>query len=162
MAGIASLTSPMRRVARTGATALDAALGGLLLAIVAITLASVSVRYFLGGALPWSEEGSLVLWVWMIELAVLRASHMRIEYFLLRLRGPLHRVVRLLNATLSIALLGLLGRGADVLINLTHFDYFIALPWLSVRFTYWPLLIVAPLWALRITLDELRLARRGA
>jgi len=52
--------------------------GGLLLAVTALTVTQVVARYGFNSSLTWSEELNRLLYVWMILLAAAGADHMRI------------------------------------------------------------------------------------
>ena len=143
-------------VERTGGRAVDLLVGALLLAIVGTTLASIAVRYVVGGALPWSEELNLLLWVWMIQFGALRVSHIRIGFFVDSLPGAAGRAVRFLAAAISVAALALLTWGAARMFEFLAGDRYTSMPWLSERYAFLPLMIVGPLWVARIVVAELR------
>ena len=85
------------RLVGTASRLLDVAVGGLLIVVVAITLAQVVARYMLGTALIWSEEFTRLVHVWMVALAGVRAAHMRIEFFLDRMGRRTRLAAELLN-----------------------------------------------------------------
>lgn len=138
------------RIGRVAGGAVEVLVGVLLLAIVAIVFAEVVIRYVTGGSLAWGEEAALLLWVWMIQLGAVRASHMRIEFFLRGLPARPRMVFGIALALFSIALLCLLTWGATRMIALTRHDYFVAMPWLSVSLSYWAVVVAAPLWIVAI------------
>lgn len=140
-----------RALARQAA---DIALGVLLLAIAAITLAATANRYLWGGALPWAEELSMLLWVWMIQIAALRAVHVRVDFITDRLPPPLRRTLAMATAVACIAVLVLLTRSAIGMARFSGSDHFIALSGVSRQWLYVPLAIVGPLWAIRIVLES--------
>lgn len=150
----------MARVVERAKAALDVVIGLLFLAIITITVVQVGLRYLFGGSLVWSEELNLFLWVWMIQLGAVRAAHMRIEFVADRLgrRGRLV-VVPALTAV-ALGLLVLLTWGGLRMMDLTYHDRYIAMPWLSIRFSYLALVVAGPLWALVVVSDAARTLRR--
>ncbi len=132
---------------------LDAAIGGCLLVIVCLVLLQVGARFFFGGAFTWSEEGNLFLWGWMILLAAIRAEHMRVDFIAKYFPAAIRKAVIILIASISLFLLGLLFWGGKEMVELTQFDYYIALNWLSVKWLFIALMITAVLWAIKIILD---------
>ncbi|MDF0599719.1 TRAP transporter small permease [Psychromarinibacter sp. C21-152] len=128
-------------------------LGLLLLAIVTITLVATFNRYLWEGALPWAVEASMLMWAWMIQLSVLRAAHIRVDFFI-DLAPP--RLRPLLDLMIAIICLGTLYVLTDSALGMARFtadDFFIALPRVSRQWLYIPLLVVGPLWAVRIGLE---------
>ena len=153
------MRSPARLIGvieEAGGRAVDLLVGGLLLVIVAVTLAGVTVRYVIGGALPWGEELNLLLWVWMIQFGALRVAHIRIGLLADALPGLPGRAARLLAAALSAAALGLLTWGAARMFDFLAGDHYTSMPWLSERYAFLPLVIVGPLWIARIVVAEMR------
>lgn len=135
--------------------AVDILIGGLLLAIVMITLFATGNRYLFGGAVPWSEELNLLLWVWMIQLGALRTSHIRITYFIDRLPARIRRAINLIMSLLSIAALLVLTWGAMKMAGFVSGDVYVSMPWLSEKYAFYALFLVGPVWILRILADEL-------
>jgi TRAP-type transport system small permease protein len=146
------------RLVGTASRLLDVAVGGLLIVVVAITLAQVVARYMLGTALIWSEEFTRLVHVWMVALAAVRAAHMRIEFFLDRMGRRTRLAAELLNATLSVLLLGLLARGAWSMVELTAYDTFTAMP-VSVQYLHLSLVVAGSLWLLVVLGRTWRLVR---
>ena len=138
------------RALRYPARLADAVIGGLLLVIVAITLAATGNRYLLGGALPFAEELNMLLWVWMIQLAALRAVHIRVDFVVARFPPAARRWFGLASAVISIACLVVLMRSAIGMVQFTSSDFYVSMPGLSEKWAYVPVAIVAPLWILRI------------
>lgn len=151
----------MRWIEHWGGRAIDVIVGLLLLVIVVITFSQVLVRYIFGGALTWSEELLLVLWVWMIQAGAIRASHMRIKFVAEALPRVVRRVAEPLLALLAVVLLALLTNWSWKMVELTQNDYYIALDWLSVKYTYLGLVIVGPLWIAVTVVQAVRRLRRG-
>ncbi len=150
------------RAGRAGGRILESLAALLLLSIVLLTLTEVTIRYLIGGSLPWTEEVSLLLWTWMIQIAAVRASHMRIEFFVEALPPLPRAAIRVGVALVSIGLLLLLTWGALRMIDLTRYDYLIAVPWLSVSLSYWAVVVAAPLWILSILAGALHPGEESA
>lgn len=136
----------MGAIERWGGGAVEVLAGGLLLVIVLITLAEVAIRYVVGGSLAWGEEMALLLWVWMIQLGAIRATHMRIDFVLVSLPARPAAVLGFVLDLVAIGLLAVLTWGAVQLIELTRFDRFVSLPWLPVNLSYYAVVVASPLW----------------
>jgi TRAP-type transport system small permease protein len=119
-AGLAAAVGALRR-------ALDVAAAVLLVAVLAVTAARVAGRYVLGLPMPWSEELTRLLFVWLVMLAAARATHMRIEIVHQTLTPRLRRWLALGVAGVSVALLTLLVYYGLALVELTAFDRYTAL-----------------------------------
>lgn len=129
--------------------ALDAVVGLILIVIVAVTLAQVVARYFLGDSLAWSGELSQLLYVFMIALAAAKAGHMRITMVVDTLPAALRRLAEALSVVVSLACLWLLVDGSLELYELTRFDRFTSVP-LSQSLFFAAIIAGAALWALFI------------
>lgn len=149
----------MGMVARWAIRLLDLLVGLVFLAIIVITLVQVALRYLAGGALVWSEELNLLLWVWMIQLGAIKATHMRIELVSEALPRTGRLVLVLVLAAISLALVALLTWGGIRMMELTRFDHYIAIPWLSVKYSYLALVVAGPLWMLAIIAEAARALR---
>lgn len=74
---------------------------GLLVTCALIVVAFIQVfwRYVLSNALPWPEEISLMLFLWMSYLGVVMAmkqeAHLRVDAFVMALPSPAQRIMRL-------------------------------------------------------------------
>ncbi len=129
------------------------AIGALLLcAVLGVTLLQVAARYIFNWSVPWSEEMTRLLFVWMVMVAAASASHMRIDLFVAYLPKRLRRSLDLLLATGAASLLVLMGWQSFGLIALTHNDRYAALG-LSVQFLYWAVPVGVALWLVRLALD---------
>lgn len=123
---------------------LDWAAALLLLAILAVTAARVVGRYVLGAGLPWSEELTRLLFIWLVLVGAARTRHMAID--LLPNLWPRVAVgLKLFAAALGVGLLALLVRQALVLVELTALDRFTALG-VSVQYLYWAVVVGGSLW----------------
>lgn len=123
---------------------LDWAAALLLLAILAVTSARVFGRYVLGAGLPWSEELTRLLFIWLVLVGAARTRHMAID--LLPNLWPRVAVgLKLFAAALGVGLLALLVRQALVLVELTALDRFTALG-VSVQYLYWAVVVGGSLW----------------
>ncbi|QPC42707.1 TRAP transporter small permease subunit [Kaustia mangrovi] len=58
---------------------LDAAAALLLVGVLAVTAARVVSRYLIGEALPWSEELTRLLFVWLVLIGAARCAHLRVD-----------------------------------------------------------------------------------
>ena len=133
---------------------LDAAAAALLAAILAVTAARVVGRYVLGLALPWSEELTRLLFVWLVMLAAARAAHMRIDLVQDRLAPRARRRLGVGVAALSVGLLGLLVYYGLALVELTAYDRYTALG-VSVQYLYWAVVVGGGLWIVLLLAETL-------
>jgi TRAP-type C4-dicarboxylate transport system permease small subunit len=131
---------------------LDIAAALLLLAVLAVTCAQVTARYLLGVPMPWGEELTRLLFVWLVLIAASRARHMRIELVADRAPPGLARALRWFAAALAAGLLGLLAWKGLGLIELTAHDRYTALG-LSLQYLYAAIVVGAALWIVTILLD---------
>lgn len=123
---------------------LDWAAALLLFAILAVTAARVVGRYLLGAGMPWSEELTRLLFIWLVLIGATRTRHMAID--LLPNVWPRVGVgLKLFAAALGVGLLALLVRQALVLVELTAFDRFTALG-VSVQYLYLAVVVGGTLW----------------
>ena len=150
----------MDKIERWGGAAVEFLAGGLLLVIILITLTEVTIRYVVGGSLPWGEEMALLLWVWMIQLGAIRAVHMRIDYLLVSLPARAATVLQVILDVVAIGLLAVLTWGALQMIELTKFDRYVSLPWLPVNLTFYAVLVCAPIWMVVIAVSRWRHLRK--
>ncbi|WP_108662414.1 TRAP transporter small permease [Acuticoccus kandeliae] len=134
---------------------IDVILGVLLLLIVVITLVATGNRYLLGGALPWAEDVNMLLWVWMIQISALRAVHIRVDVFVKMFPPRLRAAWSVLLSLICLAVLYFLTKSAIGMVSFTASDFYISIPGLSEKWIYMPVVIVGPLWALRIVLDTI-------
>jgi len=131
---------------------LDIAAALLLLAVLAVTCAQVAARYLLGVPMPWGEELTRLLFVWLVLIAASRARHMRIDLVTDRARPGVARVLRWVAAALAAGLLGLLAWKGLGLIELTAYDRYTALG-LSLQYLYAAIVVGAALWIVTTLLD---------
>lgn len=146
----------MDRLIRAGERVLDVLAGFLLLVILGVTLAQVVVRYLLSGSLTWSEELNLLLWVWLILVAAVRSEHMRVDLAERLMPRAVRIVLVAVLGAFALLLLGLLLKGSVALVRLTWNDYYIALDWLSVRYSFMALTAAGSLWFAAIAFRTLR------
>lgn len=80
-----------------------------LFVLVVVTIGAVFMRYFIGQPLQWTEEMSGMLMIWVVMLGGVVAerdrAHLTIPFLMEMLPGKLRRVIAVLVALLSIALL---------------------------------------------------------
>jgi TRAP-type transport system small permease protein len=124
---------------------LDWAAALLLLAILAVTAARVVGRYVLGAGMPWSEELTRLLFIWLVLIGAARTRHMAIDLLPSVSRPRMAAGLKLFAAALGIGLLALMVRQALVLVELTTFDRFTALG-VSVQYLYWAVVVGGSLW----------------
>ena len=129
--------------------ALDVAAAVLLAAVLAITAARVVGRYMLGLPMPWSEELTRLLFMWLVMLAAARATHMQIDLLPRALPHAYRRPLSLFIVAVSCALLGLLVHRGTALVELTAYDRYTALG-VSVQYLYWSLVVGGGLWILML------------
>lgn len=131
---------------------LDIAAAALLFAVLAVTCAQVAARYLLGWPMPWGEELTRLLFVWLVLIAASRARHMRIELVPADAPRALRRALAWSGAALAIGLLGLLAWKGLGLIELTAYDRYTALG-LSLQVLYAAVVFGAALWIVTLLLD---------
>ncbi len=132
-----------------GRRTVDAISALLLVAVFAATLAQVGARYVFNWPMPWSEELTRLLFVWMVMIAAAGAAHMRIDYFADRMSPRMRRTVGLGVGTLCVALLAVMAWKSMGLIDLTRHDRYVALG-ISVQYLYWAALTGSTLWIVAI------------
>jgi TRAP-type C4-dicarboxylate transport system permease small subunit len=121
----------------------------LLVAVLVVTLLQVGARYVFNWPMPWSEELTRLIFVWLVMIAAVGSAHMRIEFFAQRMPASVRRVVTIALALLSIALLALVAWKSLGLIELTRNDRYSALG-VSVSLLYWAALSGCTLWIVSI------------
>jgi TRAP-type transport system small permease protein len=133
---------------------LDAAAAVLLVAMLAVTTARVLARYALDLAMPWSEELTRLLFVWLVLVAASRTRHMSIDLLTNRLPRGRRRALDIAGAILGAILLAVLVRYALGLVELTANDRFTALG-VSVQYLYWAVVVGGALWIVTSLADTL-------
>ncbi|WP_337877134.1 TRAP transporter small permease subunit [Elioraea sp.] len=146
------MTASARAARRLIGRLLDVAAALLLFAVLCVTCAQVAARYLLGVPMPWGEELTRLLFVWLVLIGAGRARHMRIDPVAVAAPPGLARALRLLAAALGVALLGLLAWKGIGLIELTAHDRYTALG-LSLQYLYAAVVVGAMLWSAVILLD---------
>lgn len=129
--------------------------GGLLLAVVVLTLAQVAARYVFNFSLVWSGELNRLLYVWMILVAAIGASHMRIGLIADRLEGMVGRVVRAFVTLIGCSVLGLVVYGGWRLQTMFALDRYIGLD-LSKRYYFLAAVVAGSLWGLTLIWRTIR------
>jgi TRAP-type C4-dicarboxylate transport system permease small subunit len=124
---------------------LDIAAAVLLLCVLAVTSTQVTVRYVFGMSMPWGEELTRLLFVWLVLVAAASARHMRVDLMPDALAPVPRRILRVANATISAMLLAVLIYYSLGLIELTANDRYTALG-LSVQYLYWSVVVGGTLW----------------
>ncbi|PID55850.1 hypothetical protein CSB45_14160 [candidate division KSB3 bacterium] len=139
----------MQHIVKIMNRVLDACVGGLLAVMLFVASAQVISRYILKSSLVWSEELTRLLYVWMIMLAAVRASHMRIEILVKHFGKKLQLAVETGCAVISAAILLFMVHGALFLATLTAGDTYTGLK-LSVKYVFLALVCAGSLWSIAI------------
>jgi TRAP-type C4-dicarboxylate transport system permease small subunit len=138
---------------------LDGVVCALLLVIVLITLAQVAARYLFGSSFIWSEELTRLLHVWMVMLAAVKASHMRIEFLKDRLGRAGQMALDVVAGAVSLAVLAIMVRYAASLAAFTAGDRYTGLD-LSVMYVFLAVVAGGSLWGLAIVVRGSAMLRR--
>lgn len=92
---------PARSVAGACARAVEWLIGGVLLVVVVLACLQVFMRFVLDRPLSWPEELSTLLLVWAVMfgsfVAVVRQSHLRVDFIAARLPGLAGALVNTLS-----------------------------------------------------------------
>jgi TRAP-type C4-dicarboxylate transport system permease small subunit len=130
---------------------LDTAAALLLAAVTGVTFVRVVGRYVFGHGMPWSEELTRFLFVWLIMIGAARAAHLRVD-LLTNALGRRSRVrFEIAIAALGLVLLIFLVWKVLPLIELTKGDFYTALG-ISLQYVYYSVVVGGVLWALSIVL----------
>lgn len=134
---------------------LDAVAALLLAAVLLITGARVVARYLLGQSMPWSEELTRLLFIWLVLIGAAGARHLRIDMVPVRLgHGAARRRLEIGVAVLSVGMLALLVWKGFGLIALTAYDRYTALD-VSLQYLYLSLIVGGGLWIVTTLLSLL-------
>jgi TRAP-type C4-dicarboxylate transport system permease small subunit len=144
----------VRAALKTLRGVLDAAAAALLVAMLAVTTARVLARYALDLSMPWSEELTRLLFVWLVLVAASRTRHMSIDLLTNALPRRKRRALDVAGAILGAVLLAILVRYALGLVELTANDRFTALG-VSVQYLYWAVVVGGGLWIVTSLADAL-------
>lgn len=144
----------MRAALRTLRGILDAAAAALLVAMLAVTTLRVLARYALDVPMPWSEELTRLLFVWLVLVAASRTRHMSIDLLTNALPREKRRALDVASAIFGALMLAVLVRYALGLVELTANDRFTALG-VSVQYLYWAVVVGGGLWILTSLADAL-------
>ncbi|MCB9948216.1 MAG: TRAP transporter small permease [Rhodospirillaceae bacterium] len=143
------------RPIRLAARVLNLLVGGLLLAIVCITLAQVVARYALGASLVWSEELTRLLHLWMVALAAVGGAHMRIGLVDRHLSRGLQRGLLLASSALCLVMLVILVRGSWNMADLVRYDRYTGVD-LPVSLAFQAFVVGGAAWALALVGETVR------
>lgn len=133
---------------------LDATAAVLLVIVLALTCSQVVFRYILGISMPWTEELTRLLFVWLVLIAASRTSHMAIDLVPSSIpHGRARRVLEIGATAVGILTLLVLIRYTFGLIDIVAYDKFTALG-VSVQYLYWSVIVGGGLWIL-MSLAEL-------
>ncbi|NDV89101.1 TRAP transporter small permease subunit [Aurantimonas aggregata] len=137
---------------------LDAAAAVLLVIVLALTCSQVVFRYVLGISMPWTEELTRLLFVWLVLIGASRTSHMAIDLVPMSMRaGPARRTLELGATGVGILTLLVLIRYTVDLLEIVAYDRFTALG-ISVQYLYWSVIVGGGLW-IAMSLAELFVRR---
>ncbi|WP_010140004.1 TRAP transporter small permease [Oceanicola sp. S124] len=105
---------------------------GLLIVVVATTLAQILMRYAFNAPLIWSEEFVRLLIVWITFIGASAVCydgrHLNVEVFLKAAPPRLRQVMRLTNAVISLGFLAVLGWHSITLVKIEMMQDMSALP----------------------------------
>lgn len=126
---------------------LDVGAALLLFAVLTIILAQIVARYVIGISMPWSEELSRLLFVWLIMLAAAHSQHIKVSLVEDWLSGRARRAWQVLLHLIEAATAGFLAIMAYELSEFVRYDSFTTLP-VSIRYLYLATAVGGALWAL--------------
>lgn len=124
---------------------LDWAAAGLLFLILSVAAIRVAGRYIFGAGLPWSEELTRLLFVWLVLIGASRTRHMSIDLLPNAASPRVARGLKLFSTFLGVGLLGFLAWRALDLVEITAYDRFTALG-VSVQYLYWSVVVGCSFW----------------
>lgn len=137
---------------------LDAAAAVLLVIVLALTCSQVVFRYVLGISMPWTEELTRLLFVWLVLIGASRTSHMAIDLVPMSMRlGPARRTLEVGATGVGVLTLLVLIRYTVDLLEIVAYDRFTALG-ISVQYLYWSVIVGGGLW-IAMSLAELFVRR---
>ena len=142
----------MRRLIDRVACLWRVTVAGLMLAVTLLTLAQVIARYVFNSSLIWSEELNRLLFVWLVLIAAVGASHMRID--LLTDRCHLETLSKRIGLIAGLVSLGLIGWGALQLQTMFALDRYITLG-ISKTWYFAAAIVSAALWAVTLIYQSL-------
>jgi TRAP-type C4-dicarboxylate transport system permease small subunit len=134
-------------IGRGVARLLDVAAALLLLAVLAIILAQIVARYVIGVSMPWSEELSRLLFVWLILIAAAHTQHIKVSLVEDWLSGRARRAWQVVLHLVEAATAGFLAIMAYELSEFVRYDSFTTLP-VSIRYLYLATAFGGALWSL--------------
>ncbi len=138
----------MQKIVTWAERLLDACLAGILLLIVLLTITQVFTRYVLGTSFTWSEELNLLFWAWLIALAAIKARHLRISMVVSYLPKKIQIVLYTLRCLLTLGLLGVLFWYGLGMVELTAYDTFIEMDFMSRKWLFMSIPVAVVPWAL--------------
>lgn len=125
---------------------LDATAALLLLLLLGLTSSQVAFRYIFGISMPWTEELTRLLFVWLVLVAASRTRHMNIDVVAgLIPPGRSRRGFEIGIALVGIAILAVLIRYSFGLLEIVAYDRYTALG-ISVQYLYWAVIVGSGLW----------------
>ena len=138
----------MRKIISMADRVLDASLAGILLLIVLLTITQVFTRYVIGTSFTWSEELNLLLWAWLIALAAIKARHLRISMVVSAFPNNVQILLYTLRCLLTLGLLGVLFWYGLGMVELTAYDTFIEMDFMSRKWLFMSIPFAVVPWAL--------------
>lgn len=132
---------------------LDAAAAILLVVVLALTTSQIVFRYVLGISMPWTEELTRLLFVWLVLIAASRTSHMTIDLVPNAIApGRKRRVLEIGTTVVGILTLLVLIYYAFGLLEIVAYDRYTALG-ISVQYLYWAVIVGSVFWILTSVAD---------
>lgn len=143
---------------------LDTFIASILFLIVVLTIIQVLSRYVIGTSFTWSEELNLLLWAWLIALAAIKARHLRISMLVSAFPKSLQILLYTFRCLLTLVLLGVLFWYGLGMVELTKYDTFIEMDFMSRKWMFMSIPVAVVPWALvAVTryIDAVRKLRAG-
>tara|TARA_R110002110_G_scaffold58581_1_gene166505 strand:- start:5412 stop:5897 length:486 start_codon:yes stop_codon:yes gene_type:complete len=143
---------------------LDTFIASILFLIVVLTIIQVLSRYVIGTSFTWSEELNLLLWAWLIALAAIKARHLRISMLVSAFPKNLQILLYTFRCLLTLVLLGVLFWYGLGMVELTKYDTFIEMDFMSRKWMFMSIPVAVVPWALvAVTryIDAVRKLRAG-
>ncbi|MRG71153.1 TRAP transporter small permease subunit [Alphaproteobacteria bacterium HT1-32] len=138
----------MQKIVTMAEHLLDAFVAGILFLIVLLTITQVFSRYVIGTSFTWSEELNLLFWAWLIALAAIKARHLRISMLVSAFPKNIQILLYTFRVLLTLALLGVLFWYGLGMVELTEYDTFIEMDFMSRKWLFMSIPVAVVPWAL--------------
>ena len=127
---------------------LDAAAALLLVVVLGLTTSQVVFRYVLGISMPWTEELTRLLFVWLVLISASRTRHMTIDLIPNAIvPGRKRRMLEIGTTVVGMLTLLVLIYYAFGLLEIVAYDRYTALG-VSVQYLYWAVIVGSVFWIL--------------